>query len=81
MLGKRSQAFLHLQRALGLRPNDPEILFFAAVVHNQFGERQQALNWLQKSAARGYSRAQVEAAVELDNLRNEARFKSAIRPR
>ena len=81
MLGKRSQAFLHLQRALGLRPNDPEILFFAAVVHNQFGEREQALNWLQKSAARGYSRAQIEAAVELDNLRNEARFKSAIQPR
>jgi len=56
MLRDRSQALKHLQEALNLNPNTPEYLAIAAVVHNQSGEKDQALEWLEKARARGFPR-------------------------
>ncbi len=78
MLSDRSQALKHLQEALNLNPDIPEYLAVAAMVHNQFGERDEALNWLEKARARGYSPAEIRASPELDNLRDEPRFQRLI---
>jgi len=78
MLRDRSQALKHLQEALNLNPDTPEYLAIAAVVHNQSGEKDQALEWLEKVRARGFSPAEIRAAPELDNLRDEPRFQQLI---
>jgi len=81
MLGDRRHALEHLQRALELRPNEPEYLLTAAIVHNQFGEEDEALKWLEAAVRRGYSAAEIKVAPELDNLRGEARFQKLVEPR
>ncbi len=78
MLGQKPEAFRHLQRALSMRGDDPEFLFWAAVVHNQFGDRAQALTWLEKAVAKGYSLADIRAAVELDNLHDDPKFRRIV---
>jgi len=78
MLRDRSQALKHLHEALNLNPDTPEYLAIAAVVHNQSGEKDQALEWLEKARARGFSPAEIRAAPELDNLRDEPRFQQLI---
>ena len=81
MLGRRAEAFGYLRRGLQQPPGDPELLVYAAVVHNQFGERAAALDWLEKAVAKGYSPGQLRAEVELDNLREEPRFLALIKPK
>jgi len=78
MLSDRPQALKHLQDALNLNSDIPEYLAIAAVVHNQFGEKEEALGWLEKARARGYSPAEIRASPELDNLRDEPRFQQLI---
>ncbi len=78
MLSDRPQALKHLQEALNLNSDIPEYLAIAAVVHNQFGEKDEALGWLEKARARGYSPAEIRASPELDNLRDEPRFQQLI---
>ncbi len=73
MLGHRSEALRHLNEALHLRPEDPEFAFFAAVVYDQLGQLKDARSWLDKAIERGYSRSDIDAAIELDNLRGEQR--------
>jgi hypothetical protein len=53
----------------------------AAIVHNQFGEEDEALKWLEAAVRRGYSAAEIKVAPELDNLRGEARFQKLVEPR
>jgi serine/threonine protein kinase/tetratricopeptide (TPR) repeat protein len=81
MLGDRRHALEHLQRALELRPNEPEYLLTAAIVHNQFGEEDEAMEWLEAAVRRGYSASEIKVAPELDNLRGEARFQKLVEPR
>jgi serine/threonine protein kinase/Flp pilus assembly protein TadD len=81
MLGNRLSALDHLQRALELRQNEPEYLLTAAIVHNQFGEKDQALAWLETAVRQGYSPSEIKVAPELDNLRGEARFQKLVGPR
>jgi serine/threonine protein kinase/tetratricopeptide (TPR) repeat protein len=78
MLSNRTQAVKNLEKALNLKSGIPEYLGIAAVVHNQFGEREEALAWLEKARARGYSSAEIQASPEFDNLRDEPRFQQLI---
>ncbi|MFQ5926893.1 MAG: tetratricopeptide repeat protein, partial [Terriglobia bacterium] len=83
MLAQKPEAFRHLERALSLRPDEPEYLFWAAVVHNQFGERAKALARLERAVAGAYaySLADIRAAIEFDNLRDDPKFQQLIRPK
>ena len=78
MLGQRNEALDYLNAALQLRPNDAETLYFAGIVHALLAERDQAVSWLRKASKRGYSRADIENALELDELRNSPEFKSLL---
>jgi tetratricopeptide (TPR) repeat protein len=79
MLGDQTQAVEHLQAAQNLNPNNPEYLVISAIVHNQFGEKTEALAGLRKAVDQGYSAAEIRAAPELDNLRDDSRFQQLIR--
>jgi eukaryotic-like serine/threonine-protein kinase len=78
MLGQRNEALDYLNAALQLRPSDAETLYFAGIVQALLGERDQAVSWLRKASKRGYSRADIENALELDPLRNSPEFKSLL---
>jgi len=78
MLGKRQESIQHLNRALQLRPNDAETLYFAGIVHAVLGDKQEAVSWLQAAVKRGYSRAEIDNALELDQLRNSGQLNSLL---
>ncbi|HYR82457.1 MAG TPA: protein kinase [Terriglobia bacterium] len=78
MLANRTEAFSHLQIALNLRPKDFEYQVIAAVIHNQFGEVTAAFGYLERAIAGGYSLTEIDAERELDNLREDPRFRALI---
>jgi tetratricopeptide (TPR) repeat protein len=80
MLGERQQSLATLQQAFRARPRDAEIFFWGAVIYNQFGEREQALQQLEQAIAEGYSMAELRTAVEFDNLRDHPRMWELIGP-
>lgn len=74
MLGNRSEALKHIQRALQLSPNDAEVLYFAAVVHSQLGNQREAISWLRRALSRGYSKSEIERTMEFDRIRSAPDF-------
>jgi serine/threonine protein kinase/Flp pilus assembly protein TadD/TolB-like protein len=78
MLGDRVEALSHLQIALTLRPKDAEYKEIAAVIYNQFHEKSSALNYLERAVTDGYSISKIDTERELDNLREDPRFRALI---
>jgi tetratricopeptide (TPR) repeat protein len=60
------------------QPNDPHLLFFAAMVLNQLGDRGAALEWLGRAVYWGVPPSELVAFPELDSLRDEPAFKNLI---
>jgi eukaryotic-like serine/threonine-protein kinase len=79
MLGDKKAAFESLRAALKLNPDDPETFFRAALVHNHFGDRQQALDWLKKALAGGISAQMVRDTPDFNPLRSDSGFQELIR--
>jgi serine/threonine protein kinase/tetratricopeptide (TPR) repeat protein len=79
MLGRRQEAFDYLNQALQLSERkDPNVLFEAAMIHNQFGETSIALRWLEKARTAGFSPATISEAPALDNLHENAKFQAIL---
>ena len=82
MLGRRREAFDYLERALQLSGNkDPELLFDAAIVHNQLGETSVALQWMEKARNAGLSATTISDSPALDNLHDNAQFQAILQGR
>jgi len=73
MLGRKEEALQFLDFSLHTGINDPETLYFAAIVHNQLGDASIALDFLQRALRQGYSRSEIERTPELSSLRPELR--------
>jgi tetratricopeptide (TPR) repeat protein len=78
MIGNRAEALEHLQAALDALPEHPHYLYSAGLVHNQLGESEEAIHWLERAVDEGYSTAEMRTNVELDNLRGDARFQGLV---
>jgi serine/threonine-protein kinase len=79
MLGRRQEAFSYLEKALALSDKkDPDVLFEAALVHNQLGETSIALQWLEKARGAGFSPTTISDAPALDNLHGNAQFQAVV---
>ena len=78
LLGDRAAAFQHINRGLELSPANPEVLFEAALVHNQFGETEQAIDCLTKSVEAGYSVAGIRDELLLGNLHKNSKYQQLI---
>jgi len=63
-----------IEQALRLTPQDPTVLYSAAVVHHLAGSTNAALDWLNKAVERGYPRQQVQADPEFHDLQNNPQF-------
>jgi eukaryotic-like serine/threonine-protein kinase len=79
MLGRRQEALSCLEKALQLsEKKDPDVLFEAAMVHNQFGETSKALEWLDKARKAGFSPTSISDAPALDNLHGNEQFRAIL---
>jgi serine/threonine-protein kinase len=79
MLGKREAAYKYLNQALkASEEKDPEVLFEAALIHNQFREATEAIRWLQRARAAGFSPTTISDAPALDNLHGNAEFQALL---
>jgi hypothetical protein len=58
--------------------DDNETAFFAAVAYARLGDGDRALEWLQRAATMGYSRAEIRMRVDFDRLRADPRFGAIV---
>jgi serine/threonine-protein kinase len=79
MLGERGPAMNHLSQALALAPQSPEVQFNSALVHYQFGEIEQALDWLEKAVRGGYPLSWVRDTPNFDTLHTNPRFQQLLK--
>jgi len=77
MLGHAAESYRHLDQALQGQP-PPEFFWIAAIVHNQFSERDRSLSFLEKAASEGFSKFEIQNTAEFDNLRDDPRFRKVI---
>jgi serine/threonine protein kinase/tetratricopeptide (TPR) repeat protein len=68
MLGDRNAAYANLRNALKVAPEDSEVWFRAALVHNHFGETKEALSFLKRAGDAHYSRAIIRDTPDLQEL-------------
>jgi eukaryotic-like serine/threonine-protein kinase len=68
MLGERKPALDALRRGLQLSPTDQFLFYQGALVYNQFGQSDEAINWLNKAAAAGWPRSRLRDYPNFDPL-------------
>jgi len=78
MLGDKRAATTELDKALTLAPQDPDVLFRASIVYNQFGDERQTLDWLKKAVAANFSRTTVRDTPDFDHFKANPAFQSLI---
>ncbi|HET7207924.1 MAG TPA: protein kinase [Terriglobales bacterium] len=81
MLNEKKPAWDALQRGLQLSPEDPFLLFQAAIVHNQFDQPDLAIDWLKKAVAAGYSPSRIRGLPNFEPLRTKPQFRELLRAR
>jgi serine/threonine protein kinase/tetratricopeptide (TPR) repeat protein len=81
MLGDRKAALAALDRARAAGQPDKDLFFSEALVYNQFGETDVALEWLAKAIAAGLPPSLPRDAPALNNLHHNPRYQSLLAQR
>jgi serine/threonine-protein kinase len=68
MLREKQPALDALRLGLELSPTDQFLLYQAALVHNQFDQPDQTIDWLEKAVAAGYSPSRLRDYPNFDPL-------------
>jgi Tfp pilus assembly protein PilF len=79
MLGEKEKARECSRQALAVNPGNPELLFNLGLASSQMGETAQALDYLKRALAAGYSRPAVRDTPLLDKLRANREFQKLLR--
>src|SRR5207244_1062350 len=74
MLGDKKTALASTRLALALAPNDPTVMFRAALVFNHFNDDRSTLAWLQKAAEAGLPRPNIRDTPDFDHLKPNPEF-------
>jgi eukaryotic-like serine/threonine-protein kinase len=74
MMSDRPTALEFMKKALQIAPNDPNVLFRAALVSNHFGDEKRALSSLGLAAEGGFSRPNIRDTPDFDHLRDNHDF-------
>jgi tetratricopeptide (TPR) repeat protein/TolB-like protein len=74
-LGSKNESLSYLRRALSTAPEDPEVLFKAAVVYEyNLKRRDDALQMLERAIQRRYSWKEIDRSPSLSELRKDPRY-------
>ena len=76
--GNAAQAAQSLQQALALEPDNPTVVFRAAVVENALGHGPQAVRLLKRAVEKGFAPAQIARDPELFNLRDDPDYRALV---
>lgn len=79
MISDRTNALMYINQALEQSKFDKDVLFSAAQIYNDLGDKGLALEWLGKSLRAGYSPGIVRQQPDLDNLHGDARFEELLK--
>ena len=79
MLGKKDPALATAKRASLLAPDDPSLLFQVALVHMQFGDRDETIRLLSKCRAAGVPQAKIRDCPNFQPLHGDERFQELLR--
>jgi adenylate cyclase len=78
-IGKREEAFQWINKALDLYPDDAGVLINATCLFAKDGNKEKALNLLEKAVGKGYGKKDwIEQDPDYDSLRNEPRFQALL---
>jgi len=78
-IGEREEAFLWMDKALELYPENSGVLINAACLFAKDGDKEKALNLLESAVGKGYGKRDwIEHDPDYDSLRNEIRFKTLL---
>jgi tetratricopeptide (TPR) repeat protein len=75
MVDENEKALSYTVRALEDSADKPFVLYFAGYVYEQLGQRDKALELIQKAVALGYPLQEIERDPWLSDLRADDRFK------
>jgi serine/threonine-protein kinase len=75
-LGERKQAQAGIRSALAEAPNNVNVQFKAAIVYQLAGQRERAIQALERAVQGGYSVAEVRASPEFRPLHRDPRFRA-----
>jgi tetratricopeptide (TPR) repeat protein len=78
LLGRKSEAQDTLNAAERLAGDDGGVAATIASVHEQQGQRAEALRWLARALDHGYAREQIERSPFLAALRNDRRYRTLV---
>jgi eukaryotic-like serine/threonine-protein kinase len=76
MTGQQNKAIQEIEQALSLAPADGEVRLRAAIVYNQFGDRDRCLASLEKAVSVGYSTQVIWDTPDFDHLHSNRRFRA-----
>jgi tetratricopeptide (TPR) repeat protein/predicted Ser/Thr protein kinase len=79
MLGERKPALIALRRGLQLSPTDQFLFYQGALVYNQFGQSEEAIDWLKKAVAAGWPRSRLRDYPNFDPLWANPRSRELLR--
>jgi eukaryotic-like serine/threonine-protein kinase len=79
MLGERNPALDALRRGLQLSPTDQFLFYQGALVYNQFGQSEVAIDWLKKAVAAGWPRSRLRDYPNFDHLWANPRSRELLR--
>ncbi|MCM3876960.1 MAG: protein kinase [Thermoanaerobaculia bacterium] len=78
--GRSARARATVTQAVALGPDDPNVLFRAAIVQNVLGMKTEALELLQRAVEKGLGTTQIAREPEFANLKDNAAFQKLIAP-
>lgn len=76
---EREKALATLRTAFALAPTDPLVLDMAADVHENLGDRQQAIEYVQKAMRVGFTKDQLVTDPELQELLKDPAMKAIVK--
>lgn len=78
MLGQKAASFSTLNRAFRLAPEDPSLLFNAAIAHMQFDDRDETIRLLTKCRAAGFPQPKIRDYPNFQPLHSDPRFQQLL---
>jgi serine/threonine protein kinase/tetratricopeptide (TPR) repeat protein len=79
MLSEPAESLANLDRALAAAPKNTDVLYKAAEVNEQLGNRAKALQWLEAALKQGYSQDLVERSPQMRQLRADPRYPQLLK--
>ncbi|HYM13616.1 MAG TPA: tetratricopeptide repeat protein, partial [Bryobacterales bacterium] len=77
-LGNQQKAGEEIEQALRLGPQDVSVVFKSALVYELTGRRDRALEALAAAIGKGYSMQEIRTAADLEQLRQDPRYRKLV---